>query len=58
MGRALLLATLRDMGAQGYAYAAIGGAGAAQIDFYRHTVGAIEVPDSTPGFYRGMLRVR
>jgi hypothetical protein len=27
MGRALLLATLHDMGAQGYAYAAIGGAG-------------------------------
>jgi GNAT superfamily N-acetyltransferase len=58
IGRALLLATLRDMWAQGYAYAAIGGAGAAQIDFYKQTVGAIEVPDSTPGFYRGMLRVR
>jgi hypothetical protein len=23
---------------------------------YRHEVGAIEIPDSDPGFYRGLLR--
>ena len=56
VGSALLLATLQDMSTQGYAYAIIGGAGT--VEFYRKTVGAIEVPGSTPGFYRGMLRVR
>lgn len=54
VGRALLLATLRDMAGQGYAYAIIGGAGSA--GFYTRELEAIEIPDSTPGFYRGMLR--
>lgn len=58
IGRVLLLATLDDMRAHGYAYAVIGGAGAKQLDFYRQAVGAIEIADSSPGFYRGMLRVR
>ncbi|HEX8280277.1 MAG TPA: GNAT family N-acetyltransferase, partial [Chthoniobacterales bacterium] len=53
-GRALLHAALRDMAAQGYAYAIIGGAAAEE--FYRREVGAIEIPDSAPGFYRGMLK--
>jgi GNAT superfamily N-acetyltransferase len=54
VGRALLLATLRDMANQGYAYAIIGAAGSA--GFYTRELGAIEIPDSVPGFYRGMLR--
>ncbi len=53
LGTALLLATLRDMGANGYGYAIIGATD--EIGFYR-AAGAIEVPDSAPGFYSGMLR--
>ncbi len=56
VGRALLLATLRDMAAAGYAYAIVGGAGAESIAFYREAVHAIEIPDSAPGFYRGLLK--
>ena len=54
IGRALLLATLRDMASHGYAYAIIGAAGSA--GFYVRELGAIEIPNSAPGFYRGMLR--
>jgi GNAT superfamily N-acetyltransferase len=53
IGAALLLACLHDMAGQGYAYAIIGWAG--PVDFYRRTVGAIEIPDSVPGIYQGML---
>lgn len=53
VGRALLLATLRHMRAMGYAYAVIGGVGPA--DFYRKTVGATDIPDSTPGIYEDIL---
>ncbi len=55
VGRALLLACLHDMAAQGYAYVIIGAAGAAG-DFYRKEFGAIPIEGSAPGFYRGMLR--
>lgn len=54
VGRALLAATLNDMAFKGYAYAIIGAT--TSIDFYRHEVNAMEIPDSTPGFYEGMLR--
>ncbi|MFV3075760.1 GNAT family N-acetyltransferase [Niveispirillum fermenti] len=54
IGTALLLAALRAMAADGYAYAVIGGAG--PVDFYRRAVGAIPIPDSEPGLYRGLLR--
>jgi GNAT superfamily N-acetyltransferase len=54
IGRALLRATLEDMATQGYAYGIIGGTNSPE--FYRTEVGAIEIPESTPGFYRGMLR--
>ena len=54
IGKALLLACLHDMAAQGYGYAIIGAAG--PVDFYKQSVGAIEIPDSSPGIYRGMLR--
>ena len=54
VGTALLLAALRDMGAQGYAYAIIGRPDSAE--FYRKHAGAIEIPDSDPGFYRGLIK--
>lgn len=53
-GRALLLACLHDMAAQGYAYAIIGAAG--PVEFYAKAVGAMVIDDSTPGIYRGLLR--
>src|SRR5881394_1112012 len=53
VGKALLLATLSSMAADGYAYAIIGGVG--PIDYYKKTVNALEIPKSTPGIYRGML---
>lgn len=54
IGAALLLAALHDMAAQGYAYAVIGAAGS--VEFYRKHAGAIEIPDSDPGFYRGKIK--
>ena len=54
IGRALLLATLQAMRAAGYGYAVVGGAG--DPAFYVRTVGAIEIPDSTPGIYRDRLK--
>jgi GNAT superfamily N-acetyltransferase len=54
IGKALLLACLHDMWAQGYGYAIIGWAG--PVDFYIRAVGAIVIPDSSPGIYRGMLK--
>jgi GNAT superfamily N-acetyltransferase len=49
IGTALLWACLHSMRAQGYAYAIIGGVG--PVEFYAKAVGAIEIPDSTPGIY-------
>ena len=54
IGEALLLTTLHDMAAQGYAYAIIGGAGPGE--FFTRVAGAIPIEDSTPGIYRGLLR--
>src|SRR5947207_3437727 len=56
IGRALLDATLRDMASQGYAYGIIGAT--SSPDFYRKEIAAVEIPESTPGFYRGMLKPR
>lgn len=53
-GEALLRSCLLDMRLKGYAYAIIGDAG--PTAFYQKTVGAIEIPHSTPGVYQGMLR--
>jgi len=53
VGHALLLTTLLDMYAQGYAYGVIGGAG--PMDFYGRSVGAVPIEGSVPGIYRGML---
>jgi ribosomal protein S18 acetylase RimI-like enzyme len=54
IGRALALTTLQDMSGQGYAYGIIGAT--TSLDFYRREVNAVEIPDSTPGFYQGMLK--
>jgi len=54
IGTALLLACLQDMRSAGYGYAIAGDVGAP--DFFRRVAGAIEIPDSTPGIYAGMLR--
>lgn len=53
IGRVLLLRGLHEMRALGYAYAVIGGVGPAE--FYRHVIGAIDIPDSTPGIYGDLL---
>ncbi|MDR3629066.1 MAG: GNAT family N-acetyltransferase [Desulfocapsaceae bacterium] len=53
-GKALLLACLLDMKLKGYGYAVIGGAG--PVKFYKKTVGAIEIPGSTPGLYAAGFR--
>ncbi len=53
-GKALFLACLHGMAADGYAYAIIGAAG--PVDFYAKTVGATVIEGSTPGIYGGMLR--
>ena len=54
LGSALLLATLRDMSTQGYAYAIIGRV--PDAEFYRRNLRVLEIPDSEPGFYRGLLK--
>jgi GNAT superfamily N-acetyltransferase len=54
VGKELLLTALHAMRADGYAYGIIGSAG--PTDFYAKLVGAIEIPGSSPGIYRGMLR--
>lgn len=54
VGTALLLACMHAMRADGYGYAIIGSAG--PMDFYKRTLGAVEIENSTPGIYEGMLR--
>lgn len=53
LGKALLLACLHDMAAQGYAYAIIGGVGPA--DFYQKVVGATLITNSDPGIFARMV---
>ncbi len=52
-GKALLLACLLDMKLAGYGYAIIGAAG--PTGFYEKAVGAMEIPDSTPGILKTCL---
>ncbi|MBI1802770.1 MAG: GNAT family N-acetyltransferase [Chloroflexi bacterium] len=54
IGRALLIAALEAMRAEGYGYAIIGGVGPAEL--YQKAVGATLIEGSSPGIYRGMLR--
>lgn len=53
VGRAVLLAALRQMRALGYVYAIIGGVGPA--DFYKKSVGATDIENSSPGIYEDIL---
>ncbi|QJD87771.1 GNAT family N-acetyltransferase [Cohnella herbarum] len=54
IGKALLLKSLYGMReSSGYVYAIIGGVGPAE--FYEKAVGAVRIPDSTPGIYRDFL---
>jgi GNAT superfamily N-acetyltransferase len=54
VGAALLRACLDDMRAVGYGYAVVGAVGAP--GFFQRVAGATEIPDSSPGIYRGMLK--
>jgi GNAT superfamily N-acetyltransferase len=54
VGASLLRVCLGDMRAVGYGYAVVGAVGAPE--FFQRVAGATEIPDSTPGIYRGMLR--
>lgn len=54
IGKALLLAGLAAMAADGYAYAIIGGVGPA--DFYAKCANAIPIEGSDPGVYRNLLK--
>jgi GNAT superfamily N-acetyltransferase len=53
VGRALLLAALHAMRAEGYAYAIIGWV--SSVDFYRRAVGAVVIDGSDPGIYPAKL---
>ena len=55
IGEALLMTTLRGMREAGYAYAIIGWA---NVDFYKKHLDVIEIPNSEPGAYRGLLPVK
>ena len=54
VGAAPLRACLDDMRAVGYGYAIVGAVGVPE--FFKRVAGAAEIPDSTPGIYRDMLR--
>ncbi|KXK20811.1 MAG: N-acetyltransferase GCN5 [Chloroflexi bacterium OLB15] len=54
IGKAIMLACMHDMLAQGYIYAIIGAVG--PIEYYQKTVGAVVIDDSTPSVLAGLLR--
>jgi GNAT superfamily N-acetyltransferase len=54
LGRALALAAMHALKAQGYGYAIVGGVGPAA--FYEKAFGATAIPGSTAGIYAGMLK--
>lgn len=56
IGAALVLTCLHDMRAAGHGYAIVGCVGTPE--FFIRVAGAIEIPDSTPGLYAGVLRRR
>ena len=53
VGTALLLASLYGLKEQGYGYGIIGAAG--PVEFYQKEVGAIVIPNSSPGIYVNMI---
>jgi hypothetical protein len=54
VGKALLVKTLKQMYFDGYGYAIIGWAG--PVEFFKKTVGAIEIPDSDGSVYKNMVK--
>ncbi|MCU1264792.1 MAG: hypothetical protein JWM21_1110 [Acidobacteria bacterium] len=54
IGKALLLACLWGLREMGYVYGIIGGVG--PVEFYKKTVGAGIIEDSTPGIYTNLLK--
>ena len=52
-GKALLLSCMLDMKLKGYGYAIIP---TDRFEFYRNAVGAIEIPDTSPGIYKTGLK--
>jgi len=54
VGTALLIASLWGLREFGYVYGIIGGAG--PVEFYQRAVGAIVIPESTPGIYTDLLK--
>ena len=54
IGEALLFKTLEDLWAKGFAYAIIGDPG--PVDFYRKKLDALDIPNSSPGIYKGLLK--
>ena len=53
-GKAMLLACMLDMKLKGYGYAVIGNT--EQLEFYAKHVGAVEIPESSPGIYTTWVR--
>ncbi len=54
IGKALLISALNGLREMGYAYGIIGGVG--PEEFYRKTVNAALIPNSTPGIYTNLLK--
>lgn len=54
IGKVLLVYCLKDMLNVGYAYAIIGDAG--PVEYYKKTVGAEVIEDSSPGIYKDLLQ--
>jgi len=52
-GKALLLACMLDMKLKGYGYAVIP---TGIFEFYKNVVGAIEIPDTSPGIFKTWLK--
>jgi GNAT superfamily N-acetyltransferase len=53
-GKALMTACLLDMRLKGYGYAIVGAV--EDTEYYKKTVGALEIPDSSPGIYKTWVR--
>ena len=53
IGKALLIYTLHGLKDQGYGYGVIGSPG--PVEFYVKALNAIEIPNSIPGVYKGMI---
>jgi hypothetical protein len=49
-----MTACLLDMKLKGYGYAIVGAV--KDANFYKNAVGAIEIPDSSPGFYHSQIK--